>query len=186
MTSTLSLCKLWTYSRAYGVVSPEWQTTCTPLPSFQPLSLPLICLHPSLALHQCWVILLFYYSPEAAGADAALRSCLVPSAFFPPPSPHFRSPGEKETREEGAGGEGGKLSSQRGLGERQANKDMWWRGEWDTLNFQQKKKKRLDRRDRWIKGLTEERLTYYTSTRDFGLSCGTHLRSKITHSAFAH
>lgn len=49
-----------------------------------------------------------------------------------------------------------------------------------------KKKKRLDRRDRWIKGLTEERLTYYTSTRDFGLSCGTHLRSKITHSAFAH
>lgn len=66
-------------------------------------------------------------------------SCAV--CFFSPSSPHFRSPGEKETREEGAGGEGGKLSSQRGLGERQANKDMWWRGEWDTLNFQQQQKK---------------------------------------------
>lgn len=53
-------------------------------------------------------MLSFYYPPEAPGADAALRSCLVPSVFFSFPTPFcFRSPGEKKTREEGAGGEGG-------------------------------------------------------------------------------
>lgn len=43
---------------------------------------PFICLHPSLALHQCWLILLFHYSLEVPSADAALRSCLALSAFL--------------------------------------------------------------------------------------------------------
>lgn len=88
----------------YSKVSPQ----LSPGP-LHPSHHPFIPLHPSLALRQARIILLFYYSPAAAGADAALRSCLVSSAFSPfAPSLCFRRPRKKETSAEGAGGEGGK------------------------------------------------------------------------------
>lgn len=148
------------------MVSPEWRTTCTPPPLLS-TSLSLIRLHPSLVLHQCWIILLFYYSPEAAGADAALRSFLVPSAFFfffiPPasPSPHFPQPRRK-------GNEGGR-SRRRGR-EAIIPEGAMEKGKPTKTCVMERRmghiklptRKRLDGRDRWIKGLTED-----TSTRDF-------------------
>lgn len=48
-------------------------------------------------------------------------------------------------------------------------------------------RQRLDGGDRWIKELTEERITVlYIRRRFFGLSSSAHLRSEITHSASSH
>lgn len=146
--------------------------TCAhPTASFQPLSLSLPHSYPSLISPSSvlnYPAILLFSRGGWCWRSAEELSCAV--CFTPSLLPPLTSAAQEKTNrgEEGAGGEGGKLPTQKGLRERAKagqQRHVWWSGERDTLNFQQGK--RLDRRDRWIKKLTEERLTYYGSTRDF-------------------
>lgn len=158
-----------------------------PLATSQPslsFSLSLIPLHPSLACCQCWIILPFYYSPEAAGADTSppRSRLLFFFHFFFYPTLCFRSPGEKDTREEGAGAAGGKLPSQRGHIERTTPVlGKTCRCEWDNVELPTRQ--RLDRMDRRMK---LQKKAWHIMNLQAIIGCGTQLRSKIAHSAFSH
>lgn len=93
-------CSMWKWPKSVSTLDTSSRSHLTDVPLAtppipNPSPFPFICLHPSLALHQCWLILLFHYSLEVASADAALRSFLAPSAFLKFPSPYLHSPGKK-------------------------------------------------------------------------------------------
>lgn len=74
---------------SFYMVSHEWHTTCNRFLSCSPL-------HPSLGLRQRWIILLFYYSPEVAGADSGVVVCRLCFNTQPPFS--FLASAAKERR----------------------------------------------------------------------------------------
>lgn len=106
------------------------------------------------------------------GRSAEGSPCAVcfPPPFFPPfslpPSPRLPQPRRK-------GNEGGRRQEEREGSYRPGGASE--KGGPTKARVMERRvghiklptRKRLDRRDRWIKGLTEERLTYYGSTRDF-------------------
>lgn len=147
MTSPLNLCKLWTYNPVYGAVSPERWAICPPsLVSFQPLSLTLIRLHPSLAFHQHWLILLLYYSPEVGQCWCSSEELSCAVFFLNSPTNHFtsqpRSKGNEGGRTRRRGREG--RYHPRGGPWRNAGQQrhVMERGEWDTWNSKKKKNDR--------------------------------------------
>lgn len=145
--------------------------TCTSTP---PTSPSLIPLHPSLAPSSVlnYPAVLSFSRGSRCWRSAEGSPCAVcfPPPFFPPfslpLSPRLPQPRRK-------GNEGGRRQEEREGSYRPGGASE--KGGPTKARVMERRvghiklptRKRLDRRDRWIKGLTEERLTYYGSTRDF-------------------